>query len=168
MWVVSSVNIIKLYQAQVPPGYWLSNFSQLLLRFQVHGEFLIHVYIYVGIRNLWIVKEWDTDESLTTPVLVYHQVSRSQSYHLGGLSSAIQPNLPFRKSVRIRNAAWCVSPLNKWTASFWTYLQFRKLAMIRRIWKNWAACFQQHSRSQDKVIHTFYHSNHPHPSCSVC
>lgn len=39
-------------------------------------------------------------------------------HHLGGLSNAVQPNLPFLKSDRTRYAAWLTSPLNTWIASF--------------------------------------------------
>ena len=45
------------------------------------------------------------------------------SVHVGGLSRATQPNLPFRKSDKMRKAAWVVSPLNRWTESFVTNLQ---------------------------------------------
>lgn len=57
-------------------------------------------------------------------------------HYWGGLSKAVQPNFPFRKSDRIRNAAWWTSPLNSWRASFWTNLQFGR---EKSEFANWVA-----------------------------
>lgn len=88
----------------------------------------------------------------------YHQV-----IYLGGLSRANQPNLPFLKSVRMRNEAWWTSPLNNLRASLWTNLQVQKI-------KEW--------RLTNKILHskceigihgrTFDQSVHLSQSCNDC
>ena len=97
----------------------------LLLLGTLYISRLVHTVILLVSSD--ISKKLSSEEALEILVLK----AKIQWHYPGGLSNAIQPNLPFRKSVKMRNAAWWVSPLNNWSASFWTNLQFRILTLIK-------------------------------------
>ena len=87
-----------------------------------------HVKIYI-LQSSW---HWRTSALTCQGVLVKALdfiivKANIQEHYMGGLSNATQPNFPFRKSLRTRNAAWWMSPLNKWIASFWTNLHLKEV-----------------------------------------
>lgn len=95
------------------------------------GEFLcLRHYRYIYIHEYHFISNLSP---LSPPFRFW--LHQKLYLRLGGLSRANHPNLPFLKSVRMRNAAWWTFPLNSCTASLWTNLQFRKIRRIEGIKK---------------------------------
>lgn len=126
--------MIKSFEFEIVSKLYINKWEFLRTRLKIEINNRVHI-IYICVFLLQFTSGRTSLQSFLSSYVGY--------YCHGGLSRDIQPNFPFRKSLRIRSAACLLSPLNSWNASFSINLQAKIMLLqdrslkVKSVKKNW-------------------------------